>query len=166
MFIPPPKNKVVTMVHGDDFVSVGRREQIEEFEGWLKDRFEIKTKKVGMDCDLCREARVLNRIVRVTDRGWEYEADQRHAEMIVKEMGLELAKPVATPGEEEKQWEAEENKVILDASQATKYRRIAARLNYLAMDRVDLMYCTKEICRHMATPTIGAWRKLGEQLGI
>ena len=34
-----------------------------------------------------QEARILNRIVRWTPQGWEYEADQRHAELIVKAMG-------------------------------------------------------------------------------
>ena len=86
--------------------------------------------------------------------------DQRHAEMVVKEIGLEEAKPVSTPGEEEKPWEAEENKMELEAGQATRYRRVAARLNYMAMDRVDLMYSTKEICRNIANPTVGAWKML------
>ena len=36
-----------------------------------------------------REAIILNRIIRVTEGGWEYEADQRHADLIVKETGAE-----------------------------------------------------------------------------
>ena len=100
----------------------------------------MKTKKVGLGVGLDRETRILNRIIKVTESGWEYEPDQRHAEMIVKELGLETAKSVNTPGEDEKAWEAEANEEELGVAQATRYRRIAARLNHLAMNRVDLMY--------------------------
>ena len=41
-------------------------------------------------------------MIRAVDDGFEYEADQRHAEMMVQEMELECAKPVGAPGEDEK----------------------------------------------------------------
>ena len=44
--------------------------------------------------------RVLNRFVHWTEEGIEYEADQRHAEIIIQELGLkEESKSVNTPGE-------------------------------------------------------------------
>ena len=55
------------------------------------------------------EARVLNRVIRCLEDGWEIEADQRHVDMIVQEMGMDDAKPVSTPGEPEHRWEEEEN---------------------------------------------------------
>ena len=43
--------------------------------------------------------RVLNRIVEWTDRGIRYEADQRHAEIICRELGYnDNTKGVVTPG--------------------------------------------------------------------
>ena len=48
----------------------------------------------------------------------------------------------------------EEHEKPLEPGDATRYRGLTARANYLAADRTDLMYATKEICRHMATPTI------------
>merc|ERR1711904_603800 len=39
-------------------------------------------------------------------------------------------------------------------------RSIAARANYLASDRPDLMYAVKELCRGMAKPTRLHWHKL------
>ncbi len=43
--------------------------------------------------------RILNRIVKVTDEGLEYEADQRHAEMLMRGMGVEeSSEVVVTPG--------------------------------------------------------------------
>ena len=52
---------------------------------------------------------MLNRVLRVGADGWEYEPDQRYAELIIEGMGLSSAKPVGTPGEDEKKWEEEEN---------------------------------------------------------
>ena len=44
------------------------------------------------------EGRLLNRIVRCTSEGWEVEPDQRHADLIVKELALNGANGVTTPG--------------------------------------------------------------------
>ena len=41
-----------------------------------------------------------------------------------------------------------------------KYRGYAARLNYLAADRPDIAYAVKEVCRGVAKPTRGHWKKL------
>ena len=43
--------------------------------------------------------RILNRVVTVTENGLEYEADQRHAEILMRDMGIdESSKGVVTPG--------------------------------------------------------------------
>ena len=34
-----------------------------------------------------KEAWILNRVIRVTSQGWQYEADQRHADLIIQETG-------------------------------------------------------------------------------
>ena len=101
-----------------------------------------------------KEARILNRIVRWTQGGWEYEADQRHADLIVKAMGLEKARPVSTPGEDEPTWKLEDNEKPLSPTETTHYRMVAARANYLATDRTDIQYATKECCRGMAAPQV------------
>ena len=106
------------------------------------------------------EARALNRIIRVTEDGWEYEADQRHVDLLIDGLSLSQAKGAATPGEEEKKWEEEENREELTGEAVRQYRGFAARLNYLAADRPDLAYAVKEVCRGMAKPTRGHWKKL------
>ena len=133
-----------TLVHGDDFVTVGGRTEAEWFRQQLMGRFEIKTKKVGNGPAESKEEKVLNRVIRVTRNGWEYEADQRHSDLLVKSMGLEEAKPVNSLGEDDKPWMAEEEEERLDASMSPGYRALAARANYLAMDRADIQYPTKD----------------------
>ena len=41
-----------------------------------------------------------------------------------------------------------------------KYRELVARANYLAQDRIDIQYATKEVCRGMCNPTKGDLKKL------
>ena len=42
----------------------------------------------------------------------------------------------------------------------TRFRAIAARANFLALDRVDVQYGVKEVCRDMSAPTASSWMKL------
>ena len=53
---------------------------------------------VGTGSDESAEARVLGRSIRVTPEGWEYEADPRHSEMIVRDHNLLHANGVKSPG--------------------------------------------------------------------
>ncbi len=82
------------MVHGDDFITVGRREDLRCFKGRLKGRFDIKDTTIGGAAGEEKELKVLNRVIRWTVEGWEYEADQRHAELIVEGMGMQDSKTV------------------------------------------------------------------------
>jgi hypothetical protein len=154
------KRDIQSLVHGDDFVSSADRAAAKWFEGELAKRFEIKTQVVGTGTGEAREGRILNRVIRVTEEGWEYEADQRHADLIVKAMGMQEANGVKTPGEDERAWEEEENNLPLHPREVTNFRAIAARANYLALDRADIQYAAKEICRGMSAPTAGHLKKL------
>ena len=146
------------MLHGDDFATVGSVEDAEWLRKKLEERFELKTTVIGKEEE--REGRILNRVIRYTDKGWEYEADQRHTEFLVQALNLTNANPVGTPQEEQKPWLEKEESQKLDGGRAAEYRSLAARANYLASDRVDIQYAVKEICRSMAAPTIGDRRKL------
>ena len=45
-------------------------------------------------------------------------------------------------------------------AEASLYRGIAARLNYLAQDRIDIQYACKEASRRMARPRLCDWPAL------
>ena len=55
---------------------------------------------------------------------------------------------------------AEEEAQKLKGLQAKEFRALAARANYLAADRADIQFAVKELCRGMAVPTRGGWRKI------
>ena len=103
---------------------------------------------------------MLNRVIRRTDKGWELEADLRHAELVIESLGLENCKPVSTPGVDQTGKDIDEEEEVVSASEATRYRTIAARCNYLQPDRPDIQYAVKEVCRRMAKPTASAWEML------
>ena len=74
----------------------------------------------------------------------------------VDEMLKEARSPVEAPTElvEDYEWDDNDgdNDEELDADEARRFRAITARLNYLAVDRVDLQYSVKEAARHMSSP--------------
>ena len=92
----------------------------------------------------------MNRIIRATDKGYEYEADPRHGEFVIKKLRLVGTKGVVSLGTDE---ELTDDRIDLQGEEATEYRSLAARLNYLSADKPDLQYAVKEICRTMSSPT-------------
>ena len=49
---------------------------------------------------------------------------------------------------------------VLDPAEATAYRALAARANYLARDRRDIAYATKDLCRGFSRPTKESYDKM------
>ena len=93
--------------------------------------------------------------------GLEYEGDPRHAELVVRQLGLESAKGVSTPGVDWKEADVDETQEEeLTGEDAKAYRMIAARMNYMSFDRPDAQYAIKEACREMARPTRKAYERL------
>ena len=84
------------------------------------------------------------------------EPDQRHAEKIVCDLGMEKAREVSTPCVQEGATNPNADdgqKGLLQPPDATKFRSIAARINYLAADRPDLQFASKCASKYMANPT-------------
>ena len=67
----------------------------------LEKSYEIKTQLLGPGKEDLQQVRVLNRILTWGPNGISYEADPRHAEIVIKELGLTEAKGVFTPGTKE-----------------------------------------------------------------
>jgi hypothetical protein len=89
---------VSVMVHGDDFVAVGPDKHLDNIKKTLSDKYKIKIEQLGHGGDKKPEIRILNKVVRMTDTGIELEADPRHAELVISELGLSSARPSMVPG--------------------------------------------------------------------
>ena len=102
---------------------------------------------------------ILNRCVEWTSEGILYEPDPRHVEILVNELGIKDAKAVVSPGVKRAVVADEDNKHP-EPAQATKFRQLIARCNFLCQDRPDIGYACKEAARGMAVPRIEDWEKL------
>ena len=154
-----PEKSISMTVHGDDFTATGPETALEWLKQSMEVKYEIKSETLGPEKYMSQEIRVLNRILRWGDHGVEYEPDQRHAEMIIQDMQVAGGKSVNTPIMNEDKNSVEERMKTneLSKADATAYRGLAARLNYLALDRVDLQFTAKVIAKHMSSPREYDW---------
>ena len=67
--------------------------------------------------------------------------------------------PLVSNGDKETK-EEEWKKEALGKSEATAYRGLAARLNYMSQDCPDLQFIIKDVSQHMANPTRGSWASM------
>eukprot|EP00973_Karenia_brevis_P034596 4773839-Karenia_brevis.AAC.1 len=57
------------MIHGDDYVVVGRRKHLQWFQEQISTRYEVKVEWLGPHSGMNRSVQILNRTVRWTDDG-------------------------------------------------------------------------------------------------
>ena len=117
-------HNIRVVVHGDDFTVLGCTKSLDWFRGRIQARFEVKFKARLGPQEPTQSVRVLNRIVTWTSEGLVYEPDQRHAEIIVRDLGLRGAKPVCTPGVVDR---SDDDPTPLSDAQTTRYRALVAR---------------------------------------
>ena len=135
------ERSIRTYVHGDDYVSTGKPEQVNWIKEQLEKTFQVKTYTIGRGKDNMKQVKILNRILTWNDRrGIGYEADPRHIEIINQQLKLGEAKPVTTPGTKEDGRIAKDHEEPLNNEQAAQYRAVVARCNYLSPDRPDIAF--------------------------
>ena len=84
-----------------------------------------------------KSIRILNRIVTWYPERVEYEADQRHAEAIVRDMNLKLAKSLATAGTDELHHSDSEGEA-LNSHYSSIYRSVVAKAFFLQL--IEVIY--------------------------
>ena len=123
--------------------------------------------RLGPGPEDATELTVLNRVLRYTQDGFEYEADPRQAEKLLEGLSLDdNCNTAATPGLKPLIEQLAKDET-LPASGHTEFRGLAARANYLSADRIDLQFSAKEICRFMSAPTdtsMAAIKRMGRYL--
>ena len=160
-----PETKVRCVVHGDDFTFSGKHRELELIKKWIEGWCEIKFRGImGLGAGDVRERELLGRILRRTENGLELEADPKHRRILMQKCGLEEASnPAEAPmvpveereverAELETEGKDDDGGGELAPREASWYRAMVARANYLAQDRMDLQYSTKELSRRMAKP--------------
>ena len=169
VFHSEKKNQQV-YAYGDNFVVKGSRSENKQFTADLKTEMLANVEGVlgpaptqGDEQDVA----CLNKIFRYvrgqtgnSDGGTaEIEADPWHADIIVQSSDLANAwKAVVTPGLKQKVDAAADTPLLANGAQV--YRSLTMRAAYIAEDRLDLKFATKEFARSMQRPMSGSWEAL------
>ena len=156
-----PVRDLSLAVHGDDFTFCGLEGDLKWIREKMKSWFEIKVRAMlGSDVKDDKEVTILGRIVRWGESGIEYEADPKHRKKILEYFGFEdNARRLSSNGEKsekEEEWEFED----LGKEEATVYRGLAARLNYMSQDSPDLQFPIKSCSQEMSKPKRGSWKRI------
>jgi hypothetical protein len=129
------------VLHGDDFTFLLYEDDVDKVVKQMKTWYDIKVRGVlgdrGADD---HEVTILNRKLTWTEGCIEYEADDKHARIITEEFGLTseskgLEAPVERESPEDVQARDGEENDVMEPAAATKFRALAVRANFLAMDR-------------------------------
>ena len=110
-----------TYVHGDDYVSTGTTDNLQWMRAELEKRYQVKTQVLGPGEGQLKQEKILNRIVSWDgSRGIVYEADPRHAEIVIDQLKLQDAKDVSTPGTREEGHTIDDHEDKLSERDSTK----------------------------------------------
>ena len=151
-----------TVAHVDDFLLSGDYHDLMWFRDKLLEKYELKVQVAGWGRDDDKELSFLGRTIRLTPTGIELEGDDKHVGLLEEEWGMKHCNPVATPYVKPVATRAsgpgatggEEAKAMCPAD-ATLYRRAAARINYIALDRPDLSFASRVASSSMSDPKEG-----------
>ena len=152
--------RVVVLV--DDFLVTGPKSELHELRRQLQLGYEVDGDILGREADEKAEGKFLGRKIRVHAWGVEIEGDDTLVKGLLEEYGTgnKCSETPGLPAAQKLEVVEGVDPVLMDSSQAPRFRRGAAKLNYIAQDRADLAYASKEISRHMARPEKGDERKL------
>jgi hypothetical protein len=149
------------LIHGDDVVTCGNIEDCRWLRDVMSTHWMLKNRGAIGRGGEHSSMRVLGRLVSKTEDGYEYEADPRHAELLVA--AFDLKRSVTTPGTKTIDKDVDggdEDDTKLDADGASFFRSLTMRAAYLSLDRCDLSYTCKELARDMSSPTVSSLAKL------
>ena len=82
------EKRIRLVVHGDDFTVLGHTGALDWFKSELGKLYVLKHRgRIGPARQDTKSMSILNRVVEWTDEGIWYEPDQRHVELILKDLG-------------------------------------------------------------------------------
>jgi len=151
--------------YGDDFVLCASEEDLKAFGKILEEAYDVRMEAlIGFGPHLGDQMKILNRFVKI-DRENDrvtIEADQRHIEALIEELGLQQAKVAVTPRVKltETQVQEREATPLLQGSRITQFRSCTMRAKYLEADRADISESVKCLSQYMAKPREGHFNEL------
>ena len=143
------------VTHVDDFLCIGPRSELMEFYEELNGVLDLKCSVLGPNEGDSQEGVFLGRTIEWHDWGIAWRGDQKLLKDMLVEWKMEECNSVATPYVKEEGGKAGEGGegVIVDQTRVTKFRRAAARINYIALDDPRISFASKQISQVMSKPT-------------
>ena len=141
-------------MHGDDFTTVGPKDELDWLETKLEGKNELRKGervvpgKMMPKRSSCSTAPSDGRKPALSTRRT---ADPRQAERLLKGLGLH-GESTANPGLRAFVEPHVDDKALPE-SELTGFRWQAVRANSLAADRIDVHFAAKEVCSHTSAPT-------------
>ena len=119
-------------VHGDDFRVTRPTADLQRMQRRMEQKYEIKAQYLGPESGMEDEIQILNWTLRWTKEGITYEAGQRHAEIVIKEMNMKQANTVSTPTVPESSEEASlgSSSPGMTKNEASRFPGLVARVVY------------------------------------
>ena len=117
--------------HVDDMLVTGEAAALTWFRDEFSKAFECTGSILGPDAGQERQISFLNRLITWSNESISYEADPRHAQAVLKELGMQECTGVETPGVREESSSGAEDGVLPTDKQAL-FRRVIFILNYMA----------------------------------
>ena len=146
-----------TVVHGDDFIVAGDGDDLDWLPQKLNEKLElVQQARLGLGYD--SEATVLNHCVTHSDPGLTWDADPRHAELAVAELGLQASRPQTSPGGAKPSAPLDHEELEPDGQKA--HHSVSARLAHLTSDRPDIAFACKECSRAVGKSTRADFTRL------
>ena len=158
-----PSRDLQCVVHGDDFTLCGLEEDLDWITELIKTWFDIKVRAtMGPDDKDDKEVVILGRTLRWKTWGIEWEADPKHRRVVLEYFGLrdDKADGLNYNGDKHRKEDDDFEQEDVDEYEATIFRGLVARINFLSQDCPELQYPAKELSREMSSPKVGSWKRL------
>ena len=143
-----PDVDIWAVCHVDDILLLGPRNNLVDFKGKLDQIYDITGEILEEGCEI----KYLGRTIGRDSNGYYWHGDSKHVETLISELGMHDCNEVGTPYWKEVPHEERDREPDLPSSEATTFRRHAARVSYLSQDRFDLCVAANMLSRCMATP--------------
>ena len=142
-----PKTQMRVVVHGDDFTFAGTESELKRIQAKMHEWYDVKVRGIlGSGKRDVHEIEILGRNLTWTEEGLEYEGSDKHRRALLAGLGLnEESKAVNSAAVRPEEIGQEEDTDMLDASEAKRFRSLAATLNYMSS---------------AASTTKGSWKRL------
>ena len=149
-----PVHELELSAHVDDLFIVGLTKDLRWFQKEFAKLFTTTATWFGMEQDQEQEVKYLNRAIKMTESGVTICPDTKHAEEVIKGLGLKEGRAAGSPnaGEDREAaaWDVSEEQ--LEPQRAREHRGLVARLVYMAQDRMDLGVSSCTLARTMSKP--------------